>query len=97
MAIPDFATALSRSAGVISALGSMCRRSRQMPRTMQLSSGYSSMGMPLGPKWRGASMCVPPWSGMEKNITMLPCTLPESTNDSACVFHTPWMMGGCPG
>ena len=43
----------------------------------------------LGPKWRGASICVPPWSGIEKYMTLLPCTLPESANASACVFQTP--------
>jgi hypothetical protein len=57
---PDFFTAASRSAGVISARGAMWRRSMQMPGTMQFSSGYSSIGMPVLPKWRGASMWVPP-------------------------------------
>ena len=75
---PPSSPPASRSAGVISAFGAMWRRSMQMPGTMQFSSGYSSIGMPLLPKWRGASMWVPPWSGMEKNITLLPCTLPDS-------------------
>src|SRR5579864_3409887 len=57
-------------AGVISARGLMWRRSMQMPWTMQFSSGYSLIGVPLLPKWRGASIWVPPWSGMEKNITL---------------------------
>jgi hypothetical protein len=42
-------------------------------------------------------MWVPPWSGMEKNITQLPCTFPDSTKDSSWVFQMPWMIGGCPG
>ena len=82
---------------MISARGAMWRRSMQMPGTMQFSSGYSSIGMPVLPKWRGASMCVPPWSGIEKNITLLPCTLPDSAKASSCVFQTPWMIGGWPG
>ena len=94
---PAFFTAASRSAGVISAFGAMWRRSMQMPGTMQFSSGYSSIGVPLLPKWRGASMCVPPWSGMEKYITLLPWTLPDSANASSCVFQMPWMIGGWPG
>ena len=49
------------------------------------------------PKWRGASMWVPPWSGIEKNITLLPWMLPDSANASSWVFQTPWMMGGWPG
>ena len=94
---PAFFTAASRSAGVISARGAMWRRSMQMPWTMQFSSGYLSIGVPLLPKWRGASMWVPPWSGMEKNITLLPWMLPDSANASSWVFQMPWMMGGCPG
>ena len=82
---------------MISALGAMWRRSMQMPGTMQYSSGYSSIGVPFSPKWRGASMWVPPWSGMEKNITLLPCTPLFSARASSCVFHTPWMIGGWPG
>ncbi len=68
-----------------------------MPGTMQFSSGYSSIGVPLAPKWRGASIWVPPWSGIEKNITLLPCTPPLSAFDSSCVFQMPWMIGGWPG
>jgi hypothetical protein len=39
-----------------------------MPGTMHFSSGYSLLGMPCLPKWRGASICVPAWSGIEMNI-----------------------------
>jgi len=92
-----FFTAASSSAGVISSLGSTCRRSMQIPGTMQCSSGYSSIGVPSGPKWRGASMCVPPWSGIEKYMTLLPWMLPDSAKASACVFQMPWMIGGWPG
>jgi hypothetical protein len=49
-ATPDLATAASRSAGVISARAAMCLRSTQMPGTIQFSSGYSSIGMPVLPK-----------------------------------------------
>jgi hypothetical protein len=34
---------------------------------------------------------------MEKYITLLPCTLPDSANASSCVFQMPWMIGGWPG
>jgi hypothetical protein len=69
----------------------------QMPGTMQFSSGYSSIGTPVAPKCRGASMWVPAWSGMEMNIDESPCTLPDSANDSSWVFQMPWMTGGWPG
>ena len=94
---PAFFTASSRSSGVISARGLMWRRSMQMPGTMQFSSGYSLIGVPRLPKWRGASMWVPPWSGMVKYMTLLPCTRPESSKASSWVFQMPWMIGGCPG
>ena len=94
---PVFFTAASSSAGPNSAFGAMWRRSMQMPGTMQFSSGYSLIGVPVMPKWRGASMWVPPWSGIEKNITLLPWTLPDSANASSWVFQMPWMMGGWPG
>ena len=54
-----------------------------MPGTMQFSSGYSFIGMPFLPKWRGASMWVPAWSGIEMNIDESPWTLPDSANDSS--------------
>ena len=53
--------AAAQSTGwLFAARGAMWRRSMQMPRTMQFSSGYLSIGVPLLPKCRGASICVPP-------------------------------------
>ncbi len=42
-------------------------------------------------------MWVPAWSDIEMIIEASPCTFPDSTNESSCVFQMAWKVGGCPG
>jgi hypothetical protein len=45
------------------AFGAMCRRSMQIPSDAIFERILVDRSRVL-PKWRGASICVPPWSGM---------------------------------